>query len=153
MTLNTTRSKVPHICVTSVSKSQISVRFPLKPAISAVTGHSETSALNDSKWPWTQQGQRYHILLMPQSPKCHPFHSTTNRFWVTKLSIIGRKCTEWPQIDLEYLTVKSAPYTLGDYLRGPNLGPFLSTINRFQDCWKSEISEMYRIISDWLWNV
>ena len=33
MTLNPTRSKVPHICVTSIPESQISVRFALRPAI------------------------------------------------------------------------------------------------------------------------
>ncbi len=33
LTLNTTKSKVPYICVTTVPESQISVRFALRPAI------------------------------------------------------------------------------------------------------------------------
>ncbi len=60
--MNTTRSKAPHIGVTSVSESQSSVRLALLPA-----------------------------LFKIQS--C-------------------RKCTEWPQADLQHLTVKSTLYTL-----------------------------------------
>ncbi len=37
------------------------------------------------------------------------------------------------QTDLEHVTVKSSPYTLGMYHRGLNLGPFQSTIKHFQD--------------------
>ncbi len=33
MTLNPTRSKVPHICFTSTHGSQISLRFALRPAV------------------------------------------------------------------------------------------------------------------------
>ncbi len=36
MTLNTTRSKVHHICVTSVPESQILFRFALRPAVSMI---------------------------------------------------------------------------------------------------------------------
>ncbi len=36
MTLNTTRSKVNHICVTSVPESQFLVRFALRPAVSMI---------------------------------------------------------------------------------------------------------------------
>ncbi len=45
----------------------------------------------------------------------------------------SRKCTEWPQTELEHLRVKSTLYTLNTYPWGPNFAPFLSTISRFRD--------------------
>ncbi len=37
------------------------------------TGHFETSAPYDPKWPWTLQGQRYptYVLLVSMNPKFH----------------------------------------------------------------------------------
>ncbi len=43
------------------------------------------------------------------------------------------QCTEWPQTELEDLTVKSTLYTLSTYPWGPNCGPFRSTISCFRD--------------------
>ncbi len=45
----------------------------------------------------------------------------------------NQKCTEWPQTELEDLTVKGTLYTLSTYPWGPNCGPFRSTISRFRD--------------------
>ncbi len=45
----------------------------------------------------------------------------------------NRKCTEWPQTELEDLTVKSNLCTLNTYPWGPNFGPFHSTNSRFRD--------------------
>ncbi len=45
----------------------------------------------------------------------------------------NRKCTEWPQTELEHLTVQTTIHTLNIYPWGPNFGPFNSTINRFRD--------------------
>ena len=45
----------------------------------------------------------------------------------------NRKCTEWPQTELEHLTVKSTLHTLNTYPWGPKFGPFHSKTNGFQD--------------------
>ena len=45
----------------------------------------------------------------------------------------NQKCTQWPQNELEHLTVKSTLYTLNTYPWGPNCGPFHSTISHFRD--------------------
>ena len=51
----------------------------------------------------------------------------------------NRKCTEWPQTELEDLTGKSIIYTLHTYPRGPNFGPFRSTTSCFRDTRSSKI--------------
>ena len=58
-----------------------------------------------------------------------------SRYKVIKI----RKCTEWPQTELERVTVKSTPYTINTYPRGPNFGPFRSTTSCFQDTRASKI--------------
>ncbi len=70
MTFNTTRSKVPHTCITSVPDSQISVRFALQPAFVDLDILRQVHPMTP-KWPWTLQGQRYpmHILFVSLSPK------------------------------------------------------------------------------------
>ncbi len=45
----------------------------------------------------------------------------------------NRKCIETPQTEHEHLTVKSTLHALSTYPRGPNFGPFRSTVSRFQD--------------------
>ncbi len=45
----------------------------------------------------------------------------------------NRKCTEWPQTELEHVAVISILYTLNTYPLGPNFGPCRSTTNRFRD--------------------
>ncbi len=57
MTLNTTRSKVPYICVTSVPEYQISARFSLRPATFELKAFFAESAPNDPKRPWTLRGE------------------------------------------------------------------------------------------------
>ncbi len=48
MTLNATRSTVPHIYFTSVHESQFEVSFAQRPAV-GVTGNFDTSAPNPPK--------------------------------------------------------------------------------------------------------
>ena len=45
----------------------------------------------------------------------------------------NQKCTEWPQSELENLTVKSTLYTLKTHPKGPNFYLFRSTTSRFRD--------------------
>ena len=58
----------------------------------------------------------YTPNTLPPSPglNFHPFRSTTR-----EIRCENRKSTEWPQTDLEHLTVKGIFYTLNSYLRGP----------------------------------
>ncbi len=52
MTLNPTRSNAPHVFVTSVTESQISFHFALRPAVFEL--HFKTNA---PKWPQNDNGQ------------------------------------------------------------------------------------------------
>ncbi len=58
--------------------------------------------------------------------------STTTGYRDIRL-VENRKWTEWPQTELEHLTVKSTLHMLSTYPWGPNVGPFRSTISCFQD--------------------
>ncbi len=73
MTLTRKRSNVPHICDSSALKSQISIHFAVRPTIFELqlTGHFETSVVNDSKNDLKKQGQTYpiYILLVTLSSK------------------------------------------------------------------------------------
>ncbi len=63
------------------------------------------------------------------------------------------KCTEWPQTELEHLTVKSTLYTLNTYPRGPNFDPFLSMTSHFWDTKGLQKSEMHQMTSKWTWTL
>ena len=77
-----------------------------------VTGHSETSALKDSKMikPYKVKATPYFLLLISTSPKFHPVSLydeallSYRPFW--------EKCTEWPQNNLEHYKLKCTPYVL-----------------------------------------
>ncbi len=53
--------------------------------------------------------------------------------WSNFLVRDNRKCTKWPQNELEYLTVKSTLFTLNTYFRDPNFCPFHFTTSCFED--------------------
>ncbi len=67
----------------------------------------------------------------------------------------NRKCTEWPQTELEDLTVKSTLYTLNTYPWGPNFCPFRSTISRFQDKTYTRTAKIRNAPNDpnWTWRL
>ena len=115
MALNTKRVKVPHICVTSVLESQISVRFILRLAVfelQDIFKHQGTQ-----KRHWTLQGQRFPKYVLPMS-LCPRFHSVLlyNQALSTCETIENRKCTEWPQTDLEHIKVTVKYLVLINYL-------------------------------------
>ncbi len=97
---------------------------------------------------WTLNSQMYLRTLnaYPRGPNFGPFRSTISVFH--KIAE-NRKCTEWPQTELEHLTVKSSVYTLNTYPRGPNFAPFRSTI-KIQGCRKSET---HRMTPTWTWTL
>ena len=51
----------------------------------------------------------------------------------------NRKCTEWPQNDLNHLTVERTLYTMNTTPQGPNFTPFRSTTRRFREARLSQI--------------
>ena len=85
-------------------------------------------------WTWTLNSQKYYIYT-----KYLPLRSTfssvllyNQRFSRYKVAE-NWKCTEWPQTELEHLTIKSTLYTINTHLWSPNFGPFRSMISHFRD--------------------
>ena len=78
---------------------------------------------------------RKYPVYTEYSPPRTKFHSVSfydqpfSRYKVVE----NRKCTKWPQNDLNHLTVKSTLYTLNANPQGPNFTPFRSTTSRFRD--------------------
>ncbi len=99
-----------HICVSSVPEfNKNFTQFQFTTSRFWVTGHSETSALNDPKM--TLNPTKSNVPLMchlgPWFPNFTPYPSTAislryRAFWY--------KCTEWPQNYLELYKVKRTPY-------------------------------------------
>ncbi len=116
MTLNPTRSNVPHICINSVPDSNFTP-FRSDQPFSRYRPFKNMC----TKWPhkdldhYNVKGT-WHMLLMSQSPKI----SLHFLLRVTVYKVVdSRKSTKWPQNDLEHITVKSTLHTLNTYLRGP----------------------------------
>ncbi len=101
-----------------------------------VTGHFETSAPNDLKWPWTIRDQRYpiYILQLPLSPK---FHS--NMLYGQPLSHyrpFWDKSTKWPHNDLRGQANTKRPKlpNIQMYMLYENLSPkFRSMVSHLWD--------------------
>ena len=66
-----------------------------------------------------------------------------------------RKCTEWPQTELEQLTVKNTPYTLttGTYLRGPNFVVCFALWQAVSEIQGRRKSEMHRMTPNSTWTL
>ncbi len=81
MTLDTERSKVPSIHMTTTADSQISFFFY------AMANRFKLRLFWDkcTKWPWTLKDQRYPIYMwqLPLTPNFTPFCTMVIRFWVT----------------------------------------------------------------------
>ena len=98
MTLNTKRSNIPHMHITTVAESQISIRFTLRPAIFEL----QAILRQVHRWPpkVTLNTKRSKLPHIPMSPKFQsillygkPFLSY-RPFW--------DKCTKWPQNYLKH---------------------------------------------------
>ncbi len=81
MTLNPTRSSVPHICITSIPESQISVLFTLWPAV-AVLRQVRQMTLNDFE-PYKVKSAPYMRYQYLRVPNFTLLRSMASRFWVT----------------------------------------------------------------------
>ena len=97
-------------------------------------------------WTWTLNSQKYstYTKYLPLRPIFFFFFFFFGRF-ALRLAVSdiqgwrNRKWTEWPQTDLEDLTVKSTLYTLNTYPWGPNFRQFRSSTSRFGDARSSKI--------------
>ncbi len=72
LTMNATRSYVPHICVTSIQESHIPLIFALRPAV------FELQAILTKSTEWPQKDPKHYkvkctpyVLLMSLIPKFH----------------------------------------------------------------------------------
>ncbi len=67
----------------------------------------------------------------------------------------NRKRIEWPQTELDHITVKRTLYTLNTYPWGPNFSPFRSTISRFRDIWCTKWAKIGNAPNDpnWTWTL
>ena len=73
--MNPTRStNVRHICITTIPECQISLCFALQPAITEIQAILRQVHWMTPKWPWTLQGKRYPIYVLPVSLS-HKFQS------------------------------------------------------------------------------
>ncbi len=138
MTLNTKRSNISHMHVTTTHDFQISVllygqsflrcspkmtlntKSPKVPYYTYkrykishywVTGHFGTSAPKWPIWPWTLKSQRYPICMYncPWFPNFSPFHSKVAIF---ELWPFWDKCIEWPQMTLNTKRINIPIYIL-----------------------------------------
>ena len=66
----------------------------------------------------TVESTPYTLNTYPWGPNFGLIRSTISRFWDRTLCKVkeNRKCTEWPQTGLEYLTVKGTLYIYTVYL-------------------------------------
>ena len=118
----------------SPPKPKISISFALRLAVFEVQDYQKLEMYwMTPEWPSAFNCQKYpvyiHLILTPR-PKLHSFSLCYHPFSRNKI-VENRKCTEWPQNDLNHLTVTSALYTLNTYPGGPNFNPFRCTVARF----------------------
>ena len=93
----------------------------------------ETNAPNNSKMTLNtirSKMSHMHVSLVSLSPKFQSISLYDQPF--LRQGATNSKCTEWPQTDLEHLTVKRILYTLNTTTQGPNFGPFHSMTSHFQ---------------------
>ncbi len=138
--LNTWQWKVLCIHERLASEAQILVHFAQQPLFSLFFRDtrllkSEMHQMTPNR-SWTLISQKSKVPLstkyLPLRPKVWSVSLYGQRFPRYKVAEY-RKCTEWPQTELQHLTVKSTLYTLNTYPRGPNFAPFRSTTSGFQD--------------------
>ncbi len=138
MTLNTTRSYVPYIYVTSIHKSQISLHFALRRAVfffffffemQVILGQVHRITPN---WSWALQCQTtlYMYHNCPRVSNVTLFRSTTRRFRVTShFDTSAPNEPKWPW------TPQGQRYTTYVLLvfPSPKFHPVCSATIRFQD--------------------
>ena len=118
--------KVPHICVTSVPNSQMSLR----PAIFKLHVQAILRQLHrmTPKWSWTLQGQKYRIcvslVFLGRKFQCVALRPSTYEIYEIQgcqISQMRWMTSDWPWT---FFTVKNTLYTLNITSRCPTTSPF-----------------------------
>ncbi len=116
---------------------------------------SLSDKLFQRNWTWTLNSLKYpvYIKYLPLEAQILVLLALIPRYTVIKY----QKCTEWPQTEVEHLTVKSTLYTCtkNTYPRCPNFGQFHSITSRFWDtCIRSsKISNAPNMTPNWTWTL
>ncbi len=132
MTLSPTTSNVPHICVTSIHESQMSLRFTLRLAVFEIQGilkivHGMTQ--HDLE-PCKVEFTLYMCYWYQWVPNVSTFRSTTNRFRDT--GNFETSALNDPKITLNPTRSKVAIYVLL-MTQSPNFYPTFLYDLRFRD--------------------
>ncbi len=129
--LNHLRVKTTLYTLETHHRGPISLRCTLWPPIFEIQGCWKLEMYRmTSEWPLP--------LNCLYTLNTHPDAQISIRFAlrqaIFEIQVVkNRKCTEWPQNDLNHIPDKSYLYTLNTYPRGPNFTPFCSTVARFPD--------------------
>ncbi len=131
MTLNHTQSKLPHICVTRLQESHISLRFALRPAIFDIQAILRQWHRTIPKWPSTLQGHMCPICVT----SIHESHISLRfalRPAVFEIQAILRQEHRMTPNWSWTLQGQITPYRYNNCPRVPSFTLFRSTSNRFQ---------------------
>ncbi len=128
--LATTRSKVPHICVTIVPGPRISVRFALRPVILDLQAILKKKC---TEWPPNDIEHYkivtpYNVLPVSQSPRCHPISLYDQPFRVT--GHVDTTALNDPKITLN-TTRRRVAHIFYHCHWISNFSPFCSTTSHF----------------------
>ncbi len=95
-----------HTTYTPYSEAQILVRFALWGVIFELCFFFRKGAMNDPKWPWHVQGQKYQYACYVIHPEAQMLLGFADRWPTFELRPFLLKCTEWPQMTLTCLRSK-----------------------------------------------
>ena len=77
-----------------------------------------------SEWSWKLNYQKYPVYSGYCAPEVHFLSVSLYDHTFSGYKVIENwKSTEWPQSDIEHLTVKRSLYTLNTYLWGSRFTP------------------------------
>ncbi len=129
MTLDTKGSNVPHIHVTAMLKTQISVCFDLRWAVSELQVIMRQVHWLTPKWHWALKGHPMYMWQLLQSQISFRFALRTAPF---ELQAILRQVHWMTPNDVKRWKVKDTPHTCYNYPRLPNFSLFRPSSSRFR---------------------
>ena len=132
MTLNPTRSNVPHTCVTGIHRVPNFTPFCSMTVVFEMQAILRQLHRMTLKWPWTYKVKSCIPYVLPVSSSIK-FQSFNLRPAIFESQAIWDKCTEWPHNDLEHHKVEGTPHMFQHHTRAPNFRLFCSTTSSFQD--------------------
>ncbi len=150
MPLSPTRSNVPHMCVTSIHRSHISLCFTLQPAVFEIQAILRQVHWMTPKWPWTTRSN------YPEYVTAVLWSQISVRFVlrpaVFEIPPILRHAPSEPKMTSSP-TRSNVPNICITSMLESHISVYFAlwpVISRYKI---AEILEMYRMTSDWLWNL